>query len=161
MANVQMTLKHSIDDEIEELQQQVTQRAYELFEGRGTQCGDALADWLTAERELIGKPPVELRENDGTFTLKAALAGVDPKNIDVDITSQDVVIKAETERRHSSDEGHVHQSEFIAGQIFRAVRFPKPVDVRKARAEFRNGLLTVTAPVVPEGKARLLDINAA
>ena len=36
-------------------QGRVVQRAYELYEQRGRQEGQALEDWLNAERELVGK----------------------------------------------------------------------------------------------------------
>lgn len=32
----------------------IAQRAYELYEQRGRQEGQALEDWLTAERQLVG-----------------------------------------------------------------------------------------------------------
>ena len=161
MATVPMTQKDSIVDQLEQMQQRIAQRAYELFRGRGTPWGDTWADWFTAERETVWKPAVELREKDGTFTVVAALAGVDPKDINVDITPQDIVIKAETDHTHSKDEGQVHQCEFVAGHLFRSVHFPKPVDVAKTKAEYRNGLLTVTAPIVPEARTKRLEIKAA
>ena len=161
MASVRMTQKDSIVDQLEQVQQRVAERAYELFRGRGTFWGDAWADWFTAERETVWKPAIELRERDGTFTVEAALPGVDPKDVNVDITPQDLVIKAETEHTHSKDEGRVHQCEFVAGQVFRSVHFPKPVDVAKAKAEYRNGLLIVTAPIIPEAQAKRLDVKAA
>jgi HSP20 family protein len=161
MASVPMTRKDSIGDQLEQLHQRIAQGAYELFRGRGTPWGDAWADWFTAERQAVWKPAIELREKDGTFTVEAALAGVDPKDVNVDITPQDIVIKAATEHTHSRDEGQVHQCEFVAGRVFRSVHFPKPVDVAKAKAEYRNGLLTVTAPIIPEADAKRLDIKAA
>ena len=161
MASVPMTQKESIVDQLEQMQQRIAERANELFRGRGTPWGDTWADWFTAERETVWKPAVELREKDGTFTVVAALAGVDPKDINVDITPQDIVIKAETDHTHSKDEGQVHQCEFVAGHVFRSVHFPRPVDVAKAKAEYRNGLLTVTAPIVPEAQAKRLEIKAA
>jgi hypothetical protein len=33
-------------------QEQIARRAYEIYEARGDSGGDALGDWLTAEREL-------------------------------------------------------------------------------------------------------------
>lgn len=71
------------------------------------------------------------------------------------------MIKAETHHTHSQEEGEVHQFEFVAGQVFRSVHFPKPVDVAKAKAEYRNGLVTVTAPIVREAQAKRLEIKAA
>ena len=161
MASVPMIQKDSIVDQLEQLHQRVARRAYELFRGRDTLWGDAWADWFTAERETVWAPPVELREKDGAFTVEAALAGVDPKDMNVEIAPQNLVIKATTEHSHSEDKGQVHQCEFVMGQLFRSVRFPKPIDVTKARAEYRNGLLTVTVPIVAEAQAKRLDVKAA
>ena len=56
--------------------------------------------------------------------------------------------------------GDVHQCEFTSGQIFRSVHFPKAVDVANAKAEYRNGLLTVTAPIAREPKTKKVEIKA-
>ena len=66
MASVLMTRKESIVDQLEQLHQRIARRAYELFRGRDG-WGDSFGDWLSAERELVWKPAVELREQDGTF----------------------------------------------------------------------------------------------
>jgi len=38
--------------------EQIEQRAYELYLARGGRPGDALGDWLAAERELLSGTPV-------------------------------------------------------------------------------------------------------
>lgn len=159
MANVAVTRRDSISDQLEHLHQQIAERAYELFRTRNTLWGDPWADWFTAEQELVWKPAVELREKDGAFTVLAAVAGADPKDVTVDITPHEVAIKATIDHAHSREEGQVHQSEFRTGRIFRSIHFPEPVDVAKARAEYRNGLLTITAPIVPEEQAKRIDIK--
>jgi HSP20 family protein len=160
MANIAMTQKDSIVDQIEQLHQRIARRAYDLFRGRND-WGDAFGDWLSAEKELVWNPPVELREKDGAFTIAAALPGVDAKDITVDITPQDVVIKAATEHKHTEDKGQVHRCEFTAGQVFRSLSFPKAVDTTKAKAEYQNGMLNITVPIVPEAQAKRVDIKAA
>ena len=160
MANIVMTQKDSIVDQLEQLHQHIARRAYDLFRGRNG-WGDAFGDWFSAERELVSKPAVELREQDGTFTIAAALPGVDAKDITVDITPQDVVIKATTEHKHTEDKGQVHRCEFTAGQVFRSLSFPKTVDATKAKAEYQNGMLNITVPIAPEARATRVDIKAA
>ena len=160
MANIAMTRKKSIGDQLEQLHQCIAARAYDLFRGRDG-WGDAFGDWLSAEKELVWSPAVELREKDGAFTIAAALPGVAAKDITVDITPQDVVIKAATAHKHAEDEGQVHRCEFTAGQVFRSLSFPKAVDTTKAKAEYQNGMLNITVPIAPEGKAKRVDIKAA
>jgi HSP20 family protein len=160
MANVQMTKKDSIVDQVEQLHRRIANRAYDLFLGRDG-WGDAIGDWLTAEQELVWKPTVELREHDGTFTVAAALPGIDAKDIAVDITPQDVVIKAASEHKHSENKGQVHRCEFASGQVFRSLAFPKPVDTAKAKAEYQNGILNITVPIASEARARRVNVKAA
>ena len=160
MANIAMTQKDSIVDELEQLHQRIARRAYDLFRGRDG-WGDAFGDWLSAEKELVWKPAVELREKDGAFTIAAALPGVEAKDITVDITPQDVVIQAATEHQHTEDKGQVPRCEFTAGQVFRSLPFPKPVDAAKAKAEYQNGMLHITVPIAAAAGAKRVDIKAA
>lgn len=160
MANIVTTQKDSIVDQLEQLHQRIARRAYDLFRGREG-WGDAFGDWFSAERELVSKPAVELREQDGTFTIAAALPGVDAKDITVDVTPQGVVIRATTEHKHTEDKGRVHRSEFTAGEFFRSLQFPKVVDAAKAKANYQNGMLNITVPVAPETAVTRVDVKAA
>ena len=160
MAIVAMTQKDAIVDQLEQLHQRIARRAYDLFRGRDG-WGDASGDWLSAETELVWTPAVELCEKDGTFTIAAALPGVDAKDITVDITPQDVVIQAVTRHKHTEDKGQVHRCEFTAGDVFRSLTFPKAVDTAKAKAEYQNGMLNITAPIAPETRAKRVDVTSA
>ena len=42
---------------MEDLQDAISKRAYELHLQRGSQEGSALADWLYTERDIISGPP--------------------------------------------------------------------------------------------------------
>jgi HSP20 family protein len=160
MASVSTTRKDSIDDQLEQLHRRIARRAYDLFLGRDG-WGDAFDDWFRAEQDLVSKPAVELREKNGTFTVVAALPGVDAKDITIDITPQDVVIKAATEHKHTNDKGRVHRCEFASGQFFRSLPFPKAVDATKAKADYQNGMLSITVPIAVEAPARRVDVKAA
>jgi HSP20 family molecular chaperone IbpA len=52
----------------------------------------------------------------------------------------------------------VHHSEFTAADLFRSVHLPRLVDPGKAKAEYRNGLLTVTVPAAP---VKNVNVNVA
>ena len=120
-----------------------------------------MANVTIAQKDSILKPAIELREKDGIFTVLAAVAGVEPKDVSVDVTAEDVVIKEKTARTHSTTEGQIHYSEFTAGELFRSMHFPRRVDPAKARAVYRNGLLTITVPAAQEAQAKPVKIKAA
>jgi HSP20 family protein len=155
-----MTQKDSLANELETLHRRIRQHAYELFEGRHGLLGDPFRDWLTAERELIWRPPVELRQKDDSFELLAATPGVEAKDLDVQITPEDVLIQADIHHRHTPAKGTVHVCEFTGGKLFRSIHFPQPIDPASARAEYKNGLLHVTA-VIAKAQPRKVEIGAA
>lgn len=161
MAHVHMTQKNSIVDQVEQVQQHIARRAYDLFLERGGSWGNPWTDWLAAEVELVRRPAVELREKDGAYTVSASLAGLDPQDIQIDITPDDLVVKSDAARSAAAQDGDVHLSELRRGRVFRSIHFPKPVDMAKARAEYRNGLLIVSAPIALESRARRLDMKVA
>ena len=159
MANVAVTRRDSILDQIEQMRGRIAARAYELFRQRDGVPDDSTADWLTAERALVWKPAVELRETDGTFTVVAALPGIETKDVSVDVLPEGVVIKAASTHSCSDTKGHVHQCEFATAELFRSVHFSKPVEVAKAKAEYRNGLLTVTVPAARAVPAKPVPVK--
>ena len=150
----------TIFDELDRLHRAVKERAYDLFRNGGTLWGSALRDWLMAERELVSKPPIELRQSADQFDVLAALPGIEATHLDVQITPEDVLIKADTPHEHGP-EGTVHACEFGSGKIFRSVHFPEKIDPESAKAEYRNGLLHVTVAIAKAAAAKKVDIKAA
>jgi HSP20 family protein len=149
----------SILQELTELHETINKRAYELFQNGGF-FGGPLADWFRAERELIWRPAIELRQKDGQFELEAAVAGVDPKNLDVQVTPEDILITATEEQQHEEKEGTVHVSEFASGRLFRSVHLPERIDPDSVKAELRNGVLRLTATIAKPATKKV-DIQAA
>jgi len=161
MGEVAVQKRGSVWDEIQKTEERIMRRAHELFRGNGSISGRDLDDWLAAERELVWKPAIELREKDNQFEVQVAVAGVEPKDLKVEVTSEDLLVQGETKAEKKEETGEVHTSEFQIGSLFRSIRFPKKVSPDKVKAEIKNGLLTITAPIAEEAKARKVDIQAA
>jgi HSP20 family protein len=159
-ADIEVRKAETIFDELEKLHDAISQRAYDLFRKRGDLWAGPLSDWLDAERQLVWKPAVELRQKDNQFEVLAATPGVDARDLDVQITPEDVLIKAQIDHKHTPEEGAVQICEFKAGQLFRSVHFPEKVDPASATAEYRNGLLRLTASIA-KPVARKVEIKAA
>ena len=140
----------SILDEMKDIQDRIMRRAYEIFEQNGSTLGRDLDNWAQAEREMVWKPAFELSEKDGRFQLEAAISGVDPKDIDIKVTPEDIVLKADTQRQYTTQKGLVHYSEFQSGQMFRAIHLPKKINPDNVKAEVTNGLLRLTAEIAEE-----------
>jgi len=151
----------SILDEMREMQDWIMRRAFEIFEHNGRMIGRDVENWTQAERELVWKPAFELCEKDGQFQLEVAISGVEAKDIDVEVAPEDIIVKADTQHQHTDQKGTVHYCEFETGKMFRAIHLPKKIDPDKVKAEFKNGLLRLTAQIAVEARARTIKPEAA
>ena len=136
-----------IFEEFDRLADRIRLQAYQLFSHRGAGEGHALDDWLAAEREICW-PAAELSESDGIYSLKVALAGFEPREVDVTATDREIMIKAahKQEKSGSEEQGDLKWSEFKSDDVYRRVELPKKVDVQKMTAALKNGLLEITVP---------------
>ena len=154
---IKLQRRDSVLDAIDTVQHRIEERAFELFNGRGRAIGRALDDWLSAERETVWRPPVEVVEKDNEFLVEAALAGVNPKDLDVQVTPRSLLIQGNGAHVHRPGE-IVHACEFRPGRVFRAVEFPRCIDPNQVRADYQNGLLRVWVHAVDETAARKVEL---
>lgn len=136
----------SVADEVDAMQRHIASRAEALHDPR--RGGQPLDDWLAAERETIWRPAMEVQQSDGAYVVEAALAGLEPRQIDVRVAPGDVLISANVHHRHQHT-GDALLCEFCTGPLFRSYHFARPVDPVRTRAEYKNGLLRITAPLAP------------
>jgi HSP20 family protein len=152
----------SLFDELEAMRRQIMARAYDIFKGRGGASGHELDDWVAAERQTVWTPAVEMFEKGGAIVVEAALAGVEPRDLDIQVTPDTLLIKSEIEHVHTGEtKGVVHLCEFQPGRLFRLIRFPKRIDPDAVKAEYRQGLLRLTAAVAVEKPATTVEVQAA
>jgi HSP20 family protein len=162
MAKTLIELKKtdSILNELDQLHDAISRRAYDLFRHHEGLPTDPLDDWLCAERDLVWRPAVALREKDGQIELLAALAGVNAADLDVRVTPEEILITGKTEHHHEARHGTVHLCEFAPGRLFRTVHLPERIDPDSAKAELRNGMLHMTAAVAT-AETQKIDVHAA
>jgi HSP20 family protein len=136
----------SVLEEIDVVHQRIAARAQRLFHERGGAVGRAIEDWLIAERETVWRPALEVRRTGDAFVIEAAVAGLDAKQIDLQVTPTELVLAADV---HHTDgkAGDVVLCEFVKGPLFRSFTFPAPVDPARVAADYRTGLLRITAPL--------------
>src|SRR5215467_1709454 len=151
---VQIRRPTSILDEMKDMQDRIMRRAHEIFQQNGSMLGKDMENWTQAARELMWKPAFELSEKDGRFQLEAAISGIDPKDLEVEVTPEDIIVKAETHHKHTEQKGKIHHCEFHHGKMFRAIHLPMKIDPAKVKAEFKNGLLRLTAEIAQADRSK-------
>ncbi|MBN1899388.1 MAG: Hsp20/alpha crystallin family protein [Spirochaetes bacterium] len=93
------------------------------------------------------EPKVEVEENEKEYIVKAELAGVKEKNLDVSLNDHTFTIKAE--RKEETKEKKKDKEEYtekVYGSFTRSFTLPSDVDEEKITAKYKNGLLEVIIP---------------
>ncbi len=105
--------------------------------------------------------PLDVIEKDEEFVVKADVAGIDPNNIEITYTDNNLSIKGEIseERQEEGQEGHYHLRERCYGTFSRTIAMPGTVDVDNIQAETENGVLVLHLPKKEEVKPRRIEIK--
>jgi HSP20 family protein len=110
----------------------------------------------------VWTPVVEVRETDDAFRVAAELPGLAPADVNVTVENGVLTISGEKkeERQEGKEETSFHLYERRYGRFERAFALPRAVIADDVRAEFANGVLTVTVPKAAEAKPRRIPIHA-
>lgn len=103
--------------------------------------------------------PVNIRQTETDVVVSAAIPGVNKK--DLNITVAENVLTLSGERVFASDisDKDFVRKEIIGGSFTRRVGLPFPVKTDLAKAEYVNGILTVSLPKTEAATTRKLEIN--
>ncbi len=102
-------------------------------------------------------------ETDSSIEVTIELPGLDEKDLDVSIAQDALTVRGEKKVERKEEKKGFYLSERSYGSVFRSVPLPAGVDVDKAEARFKNGVLTVTLPKSKDAasNARKIEIKAA
>ena len=102
---------------------------------------------------------VDVVETGDTFVIKAAVPGVDPKDVEISVDDDVLTISGEFSRQEDSESDSYLRREIRYGSFQRQLRLPPTVEAEKAEAHFENGLLKLTLPKKAEARARSIKIT--
>lgn len=100
-------------------------------------------------------PTVEVYVTDKDVMLNAELPGIDPKDVNVEISEDSVILSGETKQEKEIHEDTYYSSERMFGQFRRVVPLPSPIKEQEVKATFKNGLLTLKMPLQEAPKRKL------
>lgn len=119
--------------------------------------------WLTnGMRQVPASPvmPLDLYRDGENFVARLDLPGVDPASIDIDIEDRTLTVRAE--RKALNDENFQWLShERPVGTFARQLALGYGVAADGIRADYADGVLTLTIPVAEEAKPRKITVNHA
>jgi HSP20 family protein len=151
----------ALSERLAAIAEKVRQRAFEIFQRRGSANGRSLEDWLQAELDIVKAPEAELVEKDGTFQVRVAVPGFDVKDIRVTVLPTTLFVLAQTENKEEKRERDVYFSEFGQKQVFRRLDLPAPINVEKVTASLERGILQIMAPKTVDTANKVKVLSAA
>ncbi|MBI4319851.1 MAG: Hsp20/alpha crystallin family protein [Chloroflexi bacterium] len=114
--------------------------------------------WIHPSESLY--VPLDVYQTDDAVTVKAALPGVRPEDIDVTFQSGCLTIKGETRYDEEAKREDYYFQERRYGSFCRQIELPATVAPEKAEAVFENGVLTLTLPKAEEAKPKQIKVRA-
>lgn len=143
------------------LSEQISRRAYEIFERNGRMPGHDMEDWFQAESEIL--PPLELRINEtaDSLTVEAETSGFSSKNLEVSLEPWRLTISGMKESKEEKKEGKAVYQEQSSERLLRVIDLPSEIDSAKATASLKNGLLQIKLPKVAKAISTRVDVKSA
>ncbi|MDD4871977.1 MAG: Hsp20/alpha crystallin family protein [Kiritimatiellae bacterium] len=89
-------------------------------------------------------PNINVSETEKEVHISAELPGMDEKDISVEVDKDTLTIKGEKKEEHEEKGKNWHRVEQSYGSFHRTILLPAKVDINKAKAKFKKGILSVT-----------------
>ena len=104
-------------------------------------------------------PAVDMYQTDNEVVVRAALPGIKADEVQLNVTGEVLTIKGETKQENETKEKAYHIREQRWGAFERSLVLPTEVVADKAKADFENGILTITLPKAEEVKPKSINIK--
>jgi HSP20 family molecular chaperone IbpA len=136
-----LVVEADILNKMNETDASIAQRAYEIYQSRGSEHGADQDDWFTAEQEILHPLAINRYVTDGALRLTAQLPGFAAKDLEVSIGHRRAVICGV----HSGSNQPPATGRKDT-KVMRIVDLPFDVDPVLARATLQSGKLQVVLP---------------
>lgn len=104
-------------------------------------------------------PPVDIQETDHQLIVKADVPDTEMKDIDVRLENGTLTLRGERKFEAKKTEGGWHRVERSYGTFERVFTLPDTVQAEGVKADYKNGVLTVTLPKKEMAKPRQIKVE--
>jgi HSP20 family protein len=106
-------------------------------------------------------PALDVHEDKDGFTIRVELPGMKREDIEVSLHNGALVISGERKSETIKEDTEVHRQERYYGKFSRALTLPTAVASEKVKADYKNGILTVTLPKAEEAKPKQINVSVS
>ncbi len=118
---------------------------------------------LTRSSHLLSgwHPALDVYEDKDNYTVKAELPGMKKEDIHVSLQDGSLSISGERKSETKPEAGEVYRAERYFGRFQRTVTLPTSVAADKVKAQYKNGILTVTLAKTEASKPKQIDVSVS
>ena len=104
-------------------------------------------------------PAIDMYQTDDEVVVRAALPGIKSDEVQINVNGDVLTIRGETKHEEEKNDKSWHIREHRWGVFERSVRLPTGVVADQAKAEFDNGILTISLPKSEEVKPKTISVK--
>lgn len=105
-------------------------------------------------------PLVDLYQTDEDVIVKAAMPGVKPEDVNIEVSGDQLSIRGEVREEKREEKANYHLREQRYGSFSRTLTLPAPVMADKAKAEVVDGILHLNLPKAEEARPKVITVKA-
>jgi len=130
------------------LQDQINRLFGDAFERQGEESN--LTSWA---------PAVDIFETEHELVVKADLPEIDPKELDIRVENNILTIRGERKFESKVSQDKYLRVERAYGSFSRSFSLANTVNSEAIKADYQNGVLTLTVPKREEAKPKQIKVN--
>ncbi len=111
--------------------------------------------WFEPEGQLA----IDVFQTENDLVIQSAIAGVKPESLDI-LMEKDIIIIKGTREKPFEENGDYFAQECFWGPFSREVILPTEVDPNRAKAEMKEGILTIRIPKILREKKRRIIVTS-
>jgi HSP20 family protein len=104
-------------------------------------------------------PALDVQENKDNYTIRVELPGLRREDIEVGLEDGTLTISGERKTETPNEGTEVHRQERFYGKFSRAITLPTAVTADKVKAQYKDGILTVTLAKAEEAKPKQIIVS--
>jgi HSP20 family protein len=104
-------------------------------------------------------PSLDMWEDGNNIYIETDIPGMEIKDININVRNDSVTISARRDASKERSEKDYYYSERFLGSFYREIDLPSTVDSSKSSADYKNGVLKITLPVIADESSKSIKIN--
>ena len=104
-------------------------------------------------------PALDVYEDNGNLFVTAELPGMKKEDIDLSLHENTITISGERRNEKKYEGGDTAREERFFGRFTRSLVLPKSVDAAQVKANYQDGVLTVTLPKAEAARPRQIEVS--